>query len=158
MFPNAISGNRIFPEKIWEMPGPGSVPAFGTGCFPVSYRGFLRKFSKFGTVLSGAVSSRLFPGFFLNFLEWRDQKTLVSSRYRQFGKWVPVSSCLVSFKTSSGTDLYLEHRLDLSMGCLSQHGKKADAKTTPSYFLGPTSIGIVCIYLELVSVNTFYNE
>ena len=55
------------------------------------------------TVLSSPVSYRLFPGFFPNFLKWRDQKTLVSSRYRQFGKWIPLSSCLVSFKTSSGT-------------------------------------------------------
>ena len=54
-------------------------------------------------VLSSPVSSRLFPGFFPNFLEWRDQKKVVSSRYCQFGKWGPVSSCLVSIKTSSGT-------------------------------------------------------
>ena len=54
-------------------------------------------------VLNSSVSFRFFPRFIPNFLEWRDQKTLVSSRYHQFGKWVQVSSRLVSFKTSSGT-------------------------------------------------------
>ena len=41
--------------------------------------------------------------YFPDFLEQRDQKKVVFSRYRQFGKLCPVSSCLVSFKTSSGT-------------------------------------------------------
>ena len=42
--------------------------------------------------------SRLFPGFFLSFLEQRDQKTVDLSRYRQSG-----ASCLISFQTRPGT-------------------------------------------------------
>ena len=44
--------------------------------------------------------NKLKLGFFPDFLEQRDQKTVVLSRYCQLGKWFPVSSCLVSFKTS----------------------------------------------------------
>ena len=81
--------------------------------FPDWYRRLLRFFQEksrnlvlFGnspTVLSSPVSSHLFPEFFPNFLDWWDQKTLVSSRYRQFGNGLqsrPVSSRLVP---SSGT-------------------------------------------------------
>ena len=47
-FQMPFSGNRIFPPKngkflvpsIWELPlpGPDSLPALGTGCFPVSFK------------------------------------------------------------------------------------------------------------------------
>ena len=128
-------GNRIFPEKNREIPGPKqsgtsySRSQFSTGIQDRLFPGLiiitvpnkknpgwycLLRFSRKSLeirycsgisrmVLSSPVSSRLFPGFFPNFLEWRDQKTLVSSRYRQFGKWVQVSSHLFSFKTSSWT-------------------------------------------------------
>ena len=45
-------------------------------------------------VLSNPVPSQIFPEFFPDFLDQRDQKTLVFSRYCQFGKRPPVSSCL----------------------------------------------------------------
>ena len=46
------------------------------------------------TVLSNPVLSRLFSGFFPDFLDQRDQKKVVFSRYCQFGKWCLVSSRL----------------------------------------------------------------
>ena len=42
--------------------------------------------------------SQIFP----DFPRKQDQKQKFLSRFRQFGKWLPVSSCLVSFQTSSG--------------------------------------------------------
>ena len=56
----------------------------------------------------------LFPGtgcFFPDFPKQPDQKTVVLSRSCQFGKCPPVSSCLVSFKTSSGTQTSTLHRV-----------------------------------------------
>ena len=50
--------------------------------------------------------TQFFLGFFPIFLEWRDQKKVVLSHYRQFGKWGPVSSCLVLLLTSSGTQTF----------------------------------------------------
>ena len=54
-------------------------------------------------VVSSPIPSHLFPGFFLDFHEPRDHKEVVLSRTCQFGNCPPVSSCLVSFKTSSET-------------------------------------------------------
>ena len=50
----------------------------------------------------GQIWLSLFPGFFPDFLEERDQKTEGLSRYLQFGKCPPVLSCHVSLKTSLG--------------------------------------------------------
>ena len=47
--------------------------------------------------------SQIFPRFFPDFPEQRDQKKSSFSRCCQFGKCPPVSSRLVSFKTSLGT-------------------------------------------------------
>ena len=53
------------------------------------------------TILSSPVPfiSQIFP----RFSQAMRPEKVVFSWYRQFGKWCPVSSCLVSFKTSSGT-------------------------------------------------------
>ena len=48
----------------------------------------------------------LFSGFFPDFPEQRHHKEVVLSSLRQFGKWLPVLSCLVSFKTSSGMQTF----------------------------------------------------
>ena len=45
-------------------------------------------------------------GFFPDFSEPQDHKEVVLSRSRQLGNCPPVSSCLVSFKTSLGTRTY----------------------------------------------------
>ena len=55
-------------------------------------------------VLCSPVPSLIFPKFFLDFLEQRDQKTVVLFQYSQFGKWPPVSSCLV-LKKARNADL-----------------------------------------------------
>ena len=53
--------------------------------------------------------TRLFPGFFTDFPKQPDHREVVWSRSHQFGNCPPVSSCLVSFKTSSGTQTSTQH-------------------------------------------------
>ena len=112
-------GNRYFPQKSRKfpvpsirehpIPGPDSVPAFGTGCFPVSfYKGFLGKVSKFGTtrdfserywvVLSRPV---YFPDFFWIFSSDETRKHKSCPGTADSGN--EFQSCLVWFKMSSGT-------------------------------------------------------
>ena len=92
--------NRIFPVKMGKV----LSQTFGNILFPVpsqsqKWNGNFRiwNFVYFETIQDfpewyWVVQSR--PKFFSNFFEQRDQKTVVLSQYRQFGKWPPVSSCL----------------------------------------------------------------
>ena len=95
--------NQIFPQKIPEisrehpLPRPDSVPAFGTGFFPARFRsGNIWEFPN-----TSQMKNYYFPDF-SGFPEQWDHKEVVLSWYSQLRNWLPVSSCLISFKTSSG--------------------------------------------------------
>ena len=109
----------IFTGKIWEISCPKDLgtsssryrlsPAIWDWPFPVpsqswkwnrNSRIWFQDHSRIFRVVEwyGVVPSR--PEFFPDFLEQRDQKTVVLSWYHQFGMWPAVSSC--SKKISSG--------------------------------------------------------
>ena len=100
----------FFPEKSGKfpvpgirehpLPGPDSVPVFGTGFFPSCFRS--GNIWEFPNAIWIKINNCLFPGFLPDFPEQRDHKEVVLSQSHHFRNCPPVLSCLVSFKMSSG--------------------------------------------------------